>query len=150
MAVNDFGSRTYFSADEIVVSGSYARKILKRVYVDEVNDYRYVIQRGRITDNKFAGSANALSLQSFEELKQNFSGTWKPDVVAQFKKGDVFTSDKGEFFVIESEDGKAWRLNSGTWSTVRTDDSGNLTWDNIKLTMVKTIAGGRFSQYLGK
>ncbi|UVD39745.1 hypothetical protein SEA_ROSEPHARIE_82 [Streptomyces phage RosePharie] len=78
---------TYKSYSSTVFNGL---KVLKRVWLDEVSDYRYICQQGQIKDNAFAPSngGKTLYLNSREELNQGYDQLWTKDSFAPVK-GDI-------------------------------------------------------------
>lgn len=135
-----------------VVKGSvstWARKIVARVHIAEIGEYRYVLQLGAVLNNEFKadGKGDTLSLYSVKEIKDNYTSLWTPDEI-EFKKGDVYKDSADDYYVVQNSDGKAWHLRRGQWSTIKVID-GVVKWDGKTLTEVKTVIGEKFSKQLG-
>jgi len=140
-----------FAVGQVVADGygSYGQKILNRIFVDAVGEYRWLVQEVRIKENKAtpAGDGKLLALRSTRDLRE-YDFTWTPDVIT-IKKGDVLKDEAGKFYAAESST-KVWSLSDGTWSSVGNEGT-EITWGGSrkKLTPVKTIGGNSFSDYLG-
>ncbi len=148
MATKSFEYAQTFNVGD-VVQGAYSRKILSRVYVDEIVQYRFITQGGVIRNNEFVPSADGkeLAVHSTLELRGNFSKLWTKDTVV-IKKGDVFADVNGNVYIVESDDLKTWNIADGTWATLRIID-GVVKWDGRPLTEKTTTIGDKFSKYLG-
>lgn len=139
-----------FAVGQVVTDGdsSYGQKILRRIFVDVVGEYRWLVQEVRIKENKATptGSGEYLGLRSTKDLRK-YDFTWIPDAIT-FQKGDVFKDESGKFYVAESST-KVWSLNEGTWSSVGNEGT-EITWGGSrKLTPVLSAGGNKFSDYLG-
>jgi hypothetical protein len=138
-----------FNIDDVVMSdySSYAEKILRRVYIEAIEEYRFIMQAGAVRNNEFRPDKNNLSLASTKDLRNGHTHLWTKDVVV-VKKGDVFTDANGRIYIVESDSLKAWNIDAGTWATLKVDGDV-VKWDGRTLTEKKIVTGDKFSKYLG-
>lgn len=79
----------------------YGVKVLKEIYVDEINQFRWIYQSGRIVDNKFVGDGgDAISISTSDDLKSSYDLVWTPDKELSPSKGDILTGKNGEGDIV--------------------------------------------------
>lgn len=103
----------YYNGDIAVGDESYGVrygvKILKKVYLDETSDNRWIVQNGEVKDNKFVAFSDGkdLSLYSTADLERSYKLLWTKDPEPVFKKGDILegTDKEGKrvVFLFETE-----------------------------------------------
>lgn len=114
-------SNESFYKDDVVVydfcGTVYGVKILKSVYVDAVNDYRYIVQPGKISAGKWVGDTSGskkeavLYLYAASDIRGGYSHKWTPG--ADVTKGDVLRDQSGRMYLVESVS-TVWSLKDGT------------------------------------
>jgi hypothetical protein len=127
MATKSFEYSQTFNVGDVVQSpySTCSRKVLSRVFIDEIAQYRFITQ----------------------ELRDGYSKLWTKDKIV-VKKGDVFTDVNGRIYIVESDDLKAWNIDAGTWAKLQI--VGDVVkWDGRTLTEKTTVIGDKFSKYLG-
>ena len=115
-------SNESFYAGDIPVYESYGSvygvKVLKKVYIADVNEHRYVVQHGRILNDAWKGEVSSsskkepiLTLLTVKELRSSYTHKWEPGV--DVSKGDVLKDDLGNHYLVESTQ-MVWNLTTGT------------------------------------
>jgi hypothetical protein len=147
-------SQTYFARGDVLLAnetGSYgAIKVLKEIYVDELSDYRYVIQYGRLKDDKFVpdksytGHAD-LALYSGKDVRDSYD--WQHVPGMSVTPGDVLVDQDGVIYVVQS-DAMVWNTKTGTNASLTYWSDGSSYGLGKKLKQVKTANGGKFSKVL--
>lgn len=141
-----------FYSDDVLVddltSPGYSMKVVKDLYIDEVSDWRYIVQYGSVRtgefvgDKKYNGSADVV-LVSAKTLRSSFSGKWTPGI-GDVKPGDVLKDQNGKVFLVSTLE-MVWSVDSGTHASLtyweRTDGK---KFTNVQITH----AGQGFSKYL--
>jgi hypothetical protein len=151
MATKSFEYSQTFNVGDVVQSpySTCSRKVLSRVFIDEIAQYRFITQGGVIENNEFVPDSDGkdLAIYSTQELRDGYSKLWTKDKIV-VKKGDVFTDVNGRIYIVESDDLKAWNIDAGTWAKLQI--VGDVVkWDGRTLTEKTTVIGDKFSKYLG-
>lgn len=157
MATTKFEAFQEFKVGNVVVSNrvnpSYGYKLMARPFIEEIGEFRFVTQEVTIANNKATPTGvdgGYLYVKSTKDIRNEFAFLWTPDTF-KMSKGQVYKDQDGNFYVAES-DTKLWSLKEGTWATVTSDTTSGWSsygsGDKTKLTLVKTIAGHDFAQYL--
>ena len=124
-------------------------KVLKSVWLEEVGEYRYIVQNGEIKDDAWTPSSDgkSLSLLRSKDLNDGYDLKWTKDTRTPVK-GDVLVgNDRNgkEVVLLFEEDHLVHRL------TPMNDSSRNQSWANLdyykdKLTNIRVLtdmSGGR-------
>jgi len=138
---------TDFYTGDVVVRESYgttyAQKILKIVFVDEIAEYRYICLPGKVVDDKFVpyatGKDVALDFYDASSLRLDHANKWTPG--EGYGAGDVLLDQNGDVYLVDSVT-LIWDLKSGTSASAE-------YWAKIgrKLKLHKTAGGGKFSKH---
>ena len=66
----------------------YGYKLVKEVYLSETAKYHWIVQPGKVKDNKFVPKpGNEMTIVSKKEINDGYPLRWTPD--AEFAKGDI-------------------------------------------------------------
>lgn len=162
MAVKKLEASTiYHNAGDILVYNEVnpagGIKVLKQVWVDEVEDYRYVVQYGSVKTGEWVGDKLStggpeIALYSGKEVSNGYGHKWTPDPKLDIKPGDVLMDQDGAIYLVKSLD-QVWHLKRGVYGSLRywtkTPSQGYVSANQGRIfTQVKTAAGKDFSTEL--
>lgn len=139
-----------FAVGDVVVHNTYSDvygvELLKKVYVDETNEYHFIARSTEIKNNKSVPlkshkgdfSMDVLTVKSL----RGYTHKWTPGDV--FKAGAVLKDQDGVTFLVVS-DSRIWNLKTGTQTTQVKWEGDNGSYGNRKFTEVKTASGTSFT-----
>lgn len=142
-----------FAVGDVVVHNTYGDvygvELLKKVYVDETNEYHFIARSTEIKNNKSVPlkshkgdfSMDVLTVKSLREHTHK----WTPGNV--FKAGQVLKDQDGVLFLVASDE-RIWNLKTGTQTTQDKWEGDNGSYGNRKFKEVTTASGGSFSKVL--
>lgn len=140
-------SSEVFNQGDIVIYESYGSnygvKVLKKVWVDEVGDYRVIVQPGRISADKWVGDTSGsgkepvVYMYSYKDIRESYDHKWTPGM--DVTKGDVLKDSAGNHYLVESIR-TVWSMKDGTHANLSywTEKRG-------KLSQVQDATGRNFS-----
>lgn len=118
-------SSEVFNQGDIVIYQSYGSnygvKILKKIWLDEVSDYRVIVQPGRVSADKWVGDTSGsdkepvVYLYSYKDVRESYDHKWTPGM--DVTKGDVLKDEDGTHYLVESER-TVWNLKTGTHASL--------------------------------
>src|SRR5690606_528530 len=84
---------------------SGALKVLKEVYLSEIEEYRYIVQYGRIKDGEFVGDLSyakhpEIALYTGKEITRSYGYKWTPGLTVE--PGDVLKDKDGVIYIVQS------------------------------------------------
>lgn len=136
-----------FYLDDVLVYDSYSAtkygvKVLKQVWIDEANEYRWILQKGKVKDNAFIPDLDgkSLSMETVSAVKNSYDLTWTKDVMSPLK-GDILTGtddDGTKIFLVFERSDRVHRLNKCLWST-QEQGHGSLEFYQKKLKGLKIL-----------
>ena len=127
-----------------------AVKVLKEVYIGEVDEYRYVVQYGRIKDDKFVGDLSytkhpEIALYTGKEITQGYGYKFVPGLTVE--PGDVLKDKDGVIYIVQSS-GMVWNTSTGTHASLQYWNGKDWTQKDKQLKQVPTANGQPFSKEL--
>lgn len=146
----------FYNGDVLVYksySGTlYGVKALKEVYIDAINEYRWMYQGGRIEDNKFIGGKD-VSISTSKDLKDGYDLIWTPDKrIVDPKKGDILVGLDGDgkrVVLFYENETSVHRVTEASWGTLP-QSSAPLSFYEKKMTGLKILTennyGRKFSE----
>lgn len=146
--------KTYesFFAGDVVVhrpSGAavYGVQVLKKVFIEETNEYHFICAEVDVKDNKVviskSGGQAVLAVDTAKSLR-NYNYKWTPG--EDFKSGDVLKDQDGILFIVAGA--KVWNLSKGTQTTQANWEEPGTAYGDRQFTKVRTIGGQDFSAVL--
>ncbi|UVD39746.1 hypothetical protein SEA_ROSEPHARIE_83 [Streptomyces phage RosePharie] len=144
----------YHNVGDILVysanSNSGAIKVLKEVYIGELDEYRYVIQYGSVSTGKFVGDKSysghpEIALYSGSDITEGYGWKWTPGLTVQ--SGDVLKDRDGVIYIVQSE-GMIWNTQTGTHAGLTYWNGKEWGQKDKQLKQVPTANGSNFSKEL--
>lgn len=147
-----YGTESFVAGDVLVDNSNYpnyAMKVLKRVYVDDVAEYRLIMHYGKVSSGKFVGDMTGssssrradLALYTEKSARNNFVGKWTEDKDTT-EPGDVLKNQHGKVFIVDGTK-SVWQVDSGTHaSRSYWEAEGHI------FTQLKTASNQKFSAHL--
>lgn len=137
-----------FVVGDIVVNSSfgdtYGVKLLKKVYIEETNEYHFICSEGDVRDDKFVESKSSggpiLSAHTAKTLR-GYGYKWTPGET--YKSGDILKDQDNVLFLVAGD--KVWNLTKGTQTTQARWESSGTSYGARKFTKVRTAGGDDFS-----
>lgn len=155
MGVKKLDTATVYHNDgDVLVSSdsidSGAIKVLKEVYISEISEYRYVVQYGRIKDDKFVGDLSytkhpEIALYTGKEITQGYGYKFVPGLTV--RPGDILKDKDGVIYIVRSSD-IIWNTRTGTHAGLEYWNGKNWGQKDKQLKQVPTANGSNFSKEL--
>lgn len=149
----DKGTVYHTTGDVLVYSANSnagAVKVLKEVYIGELDEYRYVIQYGSVSSGKFVGDKSysghpEIALYSGKEVTEGYGWKWTPGLTVE--PGDVLKDKDGVIYIVQSS-GMVWNTSTGTHASLSYWNGTDWTQKDKQLKQVPTANGSNFSKEL--
>ncbi|AWN05163.1 hypothetical protein SEA_VORVOLAKOS_83 [Streptomyces phage Vorvolakos] len=150
MTLNATSSSEYYSVGDKVVKTSYGDTygvhVLKKVYVEEANDYLYLVQEGDVKAGKWVGlkyeNGPVIKALTIKQLRNGYTHKWTPGI--DVKPGDILVDQDNVLFLVASTD-VVWNLSKGTKTTLAKWEASGTDYGNRKFTRKTTASGHNFS-----
>lgn len=141
-----------FAVGDVVVHNTYGDvygvELLKEVYVDETNEYHFIVRSTEIKGEKSVPNKNHKGDFSFDivtaKFLREYSHKWTPGKV--FKAGSVLVDQDGVRFLVASDAKRIWNLTTGTQTTQEEWEGDNGSYGNRKFKEINTASGQSFSK----
>lgn len=154
MGVKKLDTATVYhnNGDVLVYSetSSGAIKVLKEIYVGEIDEYRYVVQYGQIKDDEFVGDLSytkhpEIALYTGKEITQGYGYKFVPGLTVS--PGDILKDKDGVIYIVQSRD-MVWNTQTGTHAGLNYWNGKDWTQKDKQLKQVKAANGSNFSKEL--
>lgn len=147
----DKSYESFYQGDIVVYESygsTYGVKVLKKVYVEEVGDYRLVVQPGMIKNGTWKGDVSGskkeavLYLYTFKDVRDGYSHKWTPGETC--KPGDILKDQDNVLYLVASAE-VVWNLSKGTKTTQDKWEASGTDYGNRKFTRQTTASGNDYS-----
>lgn len=143
----------FHNVGDVLIYSEYstgAVKVLKEVYIGELDECRYVVHYGRIKDDKFVGDQSytkhpEIALYTGKEITQGYGYKWTPGLTV--KSGDVLKDKDGVIYIVQSPD-MVWNTQTGTHAGLNYWNGKDWAQKDKQLKQVPTANGSNFSKEL--
>jgi len=131
-------------------SSASAIKVLKEVYIPEMGEHRYVVQYGRISNDKFVGDLSytkhpEIALYTGKEITEGYGYKFVPGITVQ--PGDVLKDKDGVIYIVQSRD-VIWNTQTGTHAGLNYWNGKDWTQKDKQFKQVLVANGSNFSKEL--
>lgn len=132
----------------VTAGDAYGVEVLKPLWVEEVNDYVYLVVEGDVKNGKWVGLKHegtpAIKALTIKQLRNSYTHKWTPGT--DVKPGDILVDQDNVLFLVASLD-VVWNLSRGTKTTLARWEAAE--GGNRKFTQKKSASGKSFNEIIG-